>query len=314
MQFSLRIIGTLFRLNALFLVPLLSMSVLLFRQHQRSLESSTKSISPESYTQIVRLPQSPPASGLIAQQQAQQLRERQQEIAQLRLRLQAIHEPASGLSAPTSDAPSSFLTNELKASPQVSPPRSQSTAMRQSLSSEPSRAAKALSSSPIPLANPTLASSERFSNWKERLPGDRLADTATSNAEKAEKESTPTDSVSNNPKLSDSLSRNVSEARRQTEASDTKSIEKDTLIRLANDVTFGLVVADRNGQVSYGSYNYRKVQTAIKLLRQGSDISEAAKRSDLTPSVLEQLAEWGSDRPGSFRGNEISYRGSELSF
>jgi hypothetical protein len=96
-------------------------------------------------------------------------------------------------------------------------------------------------------------------------------------------------------------------------SSDKSTLPPDTddHIRLANDVAIGLIVADRKGEVRYGTRNYRKVQTAIKLLRRGADISEAARRAQLKPRTLEQLAQWGADRPGSFRSQELSARRAE---
>lgn len=73
---------------------------------------------------------------------------------------------------------------------------------------------------------------------------------------------------------------------------------QDNFIQLANDAAFGLIVADQKGHITYGTYNYRKVQTAIKLLRQGKDPQNAAKRSKISPSVLAQLIKWGDKRPG----------------
>lgn len=67
----------------------------------------------------------------------------------------------------------------------------------------------------------------------------------------------------------------------------------------ANDIVAGLMVADEKGQINYGTQTYRKVQTAIRLLRRGETIDDAARRSTLTPSVLNQLIKWGENRPGS---------------
>jgi hypothetical protein len=67
----------------------------------------------------------------------------------------------------------------------------------------------------------------------------------------------------------------------------------------ANDIVVGLIVADEKGQINYGTNTYRQVQTAIRILRQGKDINDAARGSKLPPSVLQQLIKWGENRPGN---------------
>jgi hypothetical protein len=70
-------------------------------------------------------------------------------------------------------------------------------------------------------------------------------------------------------------------------------------IRYANDIAVGLLVADRKGHINYGTKNYRRVQTAILLLRQGEDIETAARMSSVSVPTLHQLIKWGENRPGN---------------
>jgi hypothetical protein len=74
---------------------------------------------------------------------------------------------------------------------------------------------------------------------------------------------------------------------------------KEELIGYANDISAGLLVAGNNGQINYGTTNYRRVQTAIVLLRQGEDIENAARRAKVSLDTLQQLIKWGENRPGS---------------
>lgn len=75
--------------------------------------------------------------------------------------------------------------------------------------------------------------------------------------------------------------------------------EKKRLTRYANDIAVGLLIADRKGHLTYGTSGYRRVQTAIRLLRQGEDIDNAARRSATPVAVLQQLIKWGEHRPGN---------------
>lgn len=68
-------------------------------------------------------------------------------------------------------------------------------------------------------------------------------------------------------------------------------------IKTANDIASGLIVAQRQGQINYGTWMYRKVQSAIRLLRRGQTPEEAARRSQVPLSVFTQLIEWGKNRP-----------------
>jgi hypothetical protein len=84
--------------------------------------------------------------------------------------------------------------------------------------------------------------------------------------------------------------------------SDYKGSEngRDESIRQANDIAAGLLVADTKGQINYGTRTYRKVQTAIRLLRRGGTLEIAARQANLSTATLQQLIEWGANRPGSF--------------
>jgi hypothetical protein len=70
-------------------------------------------------------------------------------------------------------------------------------------------------------------------------------------------------------------------------------------IQLANDIAYGLVIAHKKRHILYGTNQYRRVQTAIKLLRRGAGLDGASRRSGVTPSVLDQLMKWGQKRPGA---------------
>jgi hypothetical protein len=85
----------------------------------------------------------------------------------------------------------------------------------------------------------------------------------------------------------------------KTGASALREMEKPESIRIANDIAFGLIIAGDKGQINYGTTSYRRVQTAIRLLRQGEDIDNAARRSTLSAAVLHQLIKWGENRPGN---------------
>lgn len=57
----------------------------------------------------------------------------------------------------------------------------------------------------------------------------------------------------------------------------------------------GLVVAKQKGQIHPHTSLWAKVQDAIYLLRRGSSRDQAARRSGVPMSVLNQLIQWGSD-------------------
>ena len=70
-------------------------------------------------------------------------------------------------------------------------------------------------------------------------------------------------------------------------------------IQLANDIAYGLVIAHDKKQIRYGTTMYRKVQTAINLLRRGAGLNGASRRSGVPRPVLDQLMKWGQERPGA---------------
>jgi hypothetical protein len=76
--------------------------------------------------------------------------------------------------------------------------------------------------------------------------------------------------------------------------------KKEELIGYANDISAGLLVAGNKGHINHGTTNYRRVQTAIALLRKGEDIEDAARRAQISRDTLQQLIKWGENRPGSF--------------
>ncbi len=66
-------------------------------------------------------------------------------------------------------------------------------------------------------------------------------------------------------------------------------------IQDANATAMGLVVAKQKGQIHPHTSLWAKVQDAIYLLRRGSSRDQAARRSGVPMSVLNQLIQWGSD-------------------
>jgi hypothetical protein len=93
---------------------------------------------------------------------------------------------------------------------------------------------------------------------------------------------------------------------------------KELIISYANSIAFGLIEADRKGEVTSGTRNYKKVQTAIKYMRSSDTLeraSQAAVESSETllkqtleeaaqiaqlssPDVLRRLGKYGQQRPG----------------
>jgi hypothetical protein len=111
-------------------------------------------------------------------------------------------------------------------------------------------------------------------------------------------------SAANLPKVNQKQAKNSSQQIVTPQA--TTPIKES--ITLANDLSMGLIVADRKNQLNYGTKKYRQVQTAISSLRKGSsnNLEEAAKVAGIEPSVLTQLFKWGQNRPGSFERNYIT--------
>ncbi|MDJ0599457.1 MAG: hypothetical protein QNJ37_11520 [Crocosphaera sp.] len=78
-----------------------------------------------------------------------------------------------------------------------------------------------------------------------------------------------------------------------------RRLAQEVSIQIANDIAYGLVVAHDKEEIRYGTRMYRKVQTAINLLRRGAGLDGASQRSGVPRSVLDQLMEWGQERPGA---------------
>jgi hypothetical protein len=86
--------------------------------------------------------------------------------------------------------------------------------------------------------------------------------------------------------------------------------KKEELIRYANDISAGLLVAGDKGHINHGTTNYRRVQTAIALLRKGEDMENAARRAQISLDTLQQLIKWGENRPGSFTSASTAHDSS----
>jgi hypothetical protein len=93
---------------------------------------------------------------------------------------------------------------------------------------------------------------------------------------------------------------------KRTEKSNKSDVHQDVAIRYANDIAYGLIIADEKGEINYGTRNYKKVQTAINRLRRGETLEEAARLSQISSEVLKRLGEWGLNRPGRGELTQIS--------
>ncbi|MGK7962294.1 hypothetical protein [Crocosphaera sp.] len=78
-----------------------------------------------------------------------------------------------------------------------------------------------------------------------------------------------------------------------------RRLAHEVSIQIANDIAYGLIIAHDKNQIRYGTRMYRKVQTAINLLRRGAGLNGASRRSGVPRSVLDQLMKWGQQRPGA---------------
>jgi hypothetical protein len=103
-----------------------------------------------------------------------------------------------------------------------------------------------------------------------------------------------------NPETAQENPKNQPFSRKAVHSPVPSEIVKEELIRYANDISAGLLVAGNKGHINYGTTNYRRVQTAIVLLRQGEDMENAARRAKIPLDTLQQLIKWGENRPGSF--------------
>jgi len=93
---------------------------------------------------------------------------------------------------------------------------------------------------------------------------------------------------------------------KRTEKINKSDVPQDVAIRYANDIAYGLIIADEKGEINYGTRNYKKVQTAINRLRRGETLEEAARLSQISSEVLVQLGKWGVNRPGRDELTQIS--------
>jgi hypothetical protein len=93
---------------------------------------------------------------------------------------------------------------------------------------------------------------------------------------------------------------------KRIEKSNKSDVFQDVTIRYANDIAYGLIIADEKGEINYGTRNYKKVQTAINCLRRGETLEEAARLSQISSEVLIQLGKWGVNRPGRDELTQIS--------
>jgi hypothetical protein len=84
--------------------------------------------------------------------------------------------------------------------------------------------------------------------------------------------------------------------------------EVEDSIHHANDIAAGLLIADRKGHINHGNIQYKRVQTAIHLLRRNRTLEQAAYQSNVSLKTLEQLITWGQDRPGNYLTTQISHR------
>ncbi|MGK7942466.1 MAG: hypothetical protein AB4062_20365 [Crocosphaera sp.] len=99
------------------------------------------------------------------------------------------------------------------------------------------------------------------------------------------------------PKVPYKTTRNTSQSYSVEETK--RRLAQHISIQLANDIAYGLVIAHDKRQIRYGTTMYRKVQTAINLLRRGAGLNGASRRSGVPRPVLDQLMKWGQQRPGA---------------
>ena len=79
---------------------------------------------------------------------------------------------------------------------------------------------------------------------------------------------------------------------------------------LSKDLAAGLIVAGNRDELSHTSTTYKKVQTAIRSLRNGSSqtLAEASRRAGIDLETLQWVAYYGQKRPG---GIQVSRANSE---
>lgn len=136
-----------------------------------------------------------------------------------------------------------------------------------------------------PTTEPTTAKEKESEATTEATtaPEEQLSPAAESTAQKEPE----TLEATSNQKESAAISSNV--------ANPTK--EKDN-ITLANDLSYGLLVAGHKKQINYGTTTYKQVQNVIRTLRQGKTLEIALKQTKLQSRLIQQLLEWGQYRSG----------------
>ncbi len=72
---------------------------------------------------------------------------------------------------------------------------------------------------------------------------------------------------------------------------------------LSKDLAAGLIVAGNRNELSHTSTNYKKVQTAIGSLRNGSSqtLEDASRRAGIDLETLQWVAYYGQQRPGGIQ-------------
>lgn len=83
---------------------------------------------------------------------------------------------------------------------------------------------------------------------------------------------------------------------------------QDDPIVYANDIAYGLAIAANQGQINHGTKMYRKVQSAIRILRRGESKEDAIRKADVPETVIEQLLKWGEQRPGRLIARDLEHQ------
>jgi hypothetical protein len=65
----------------------------------------------------------------------------------------------------------------------------------------------------------------------------------------------------------------------------------------ANLIATGLLVAQNKKQINYRTRTYYKVQSAIRALRRGKNLTQASQKARVNLSILHQLIIWGQPQP-----------------
>jgi hypothetical protein len=86
-----------------------------------------------------------------------------------------------------------------------------------------------------------------------------------------------------------------SEKPQLTSVTNTVEEEAPNSRQIANYIVRGLIVAAQKKQINYGTRTYRQVQSAVRALRRGNNLTQAVQISQVKLSVLEQLIAWGKE-------------------